>query len=70
MLIPDGYSFAVAHAVKEINGGESYQGAADGLQCTRQALSSVDQDGEKRRWYLDLEADDDRVQRALDELNR
>lgn len=63
----DGF-FAVARAVEEIDGGESYRSAADGLQCTRQALSSVDQDDEKRRWYLERNADDDRVQRALDEL--
>jgi len=39
------------------------------MECTGQALSSVDQDGEKRRWYLEREGDDDRVQRALDELD-
>ena len=69
MLIPDEYSFAIARAVEEIDDGESYRSAADGLQCTRQALSSVNQDDEKRRWYLKRAADDERVQRALDELD-
>ena len=40
---------AVAHIIKEINGRESYRSVADGLQCTRQAPSSVEQDSEKRR---------------------
>ena len=53
-----------------IDDGESYRSIAMEMICTRQALSSVDQDGEKRRWYLEREAADDRVQRALDELNR
>ena len=64
----DGF-LAVARAVEEIDGGKSYRSTADGLQCTRQALSSVDQDGEKRRWYLEREDDDDRVQRTINELD-
>ena len=47
----DGF-FAVAHAVEEIDRGESYRSAADGLQCTLQALLLVGQDSEKRRWYF------------------
>lgn len=64
----DGF-FKVQAAIEDIDNGESYRSAAMNMECTRQVLSNIDQDGEKRRWYLEQEADDERVQTALEELD-
>lgn len=55
----------IQDALEAVENGESYRGAADGTPVTRQTLSSIHQDEERRQWYLDGEADDDRVDEAL-----
>jgi len=47
---------------------ESYRQAARGLNTTRQTLSRIHQDEERRQWYLDAAADDDRVEEALQDV--
>ncbi|MFW6435435.1 MAG: recombinase family protein [Halovenus sp.] len=51
--------------LKRLDSGESYRSVAAELPVTRQALSNIDQDPERRSWYLEAEADDDRVDEAL-----
>jgi DNA invertase Pin-like site-specific DNA recombinase len=46
----------------------SYNAVAGDLQCSRPALTNAWKDEQKRAWYLDREADDDRVAAALAEL--
>jgi len=63
----DGF-FGVAQTLGQIDTGESYLGAASELECTRQALASIDLDDEYRGWYLQRDACEGRIQRAPDEL--
>lgn len=56
-------------ALERIEDGESYRRAADSIPVTRQTLSSIHNDDERRSWYLDAEADDDRVDNALAEVS-
>lgn len=67
----DGF-FAVEEAMRQLETDDnaSYRGLAEDMKCSRRALSNVYNDADKRRWYLDRETDDDRVQSALEELNR
>ena len=53
-------------ALRHIDGGESYRSVAASLPISRQGLSNIHQDADRRAWYLDAEADDDRVDAALD----
>jgi hypothetical protein len=46
----------------------SYNTVAGELRCSRPALTNAWKDEQKRAWYLDREADDDRVAAALGEL--
>lgn len=55
-------------ALERIADGESYRSVADGLSVSRQTLATIDQDEQRRRWYVDGEADDDRVDEAIGEL--
>lgn len=58
--------FDIVDVLKRIENGKSYnQAAEDTPNITRQALASIHQDEERRGWYLDGEADDDRVAEAL-----
>jgi DNA invertase Pin-like site-specific DNA recombinase len=52
-------------ALEQIDAGESYRSAAAGLPVSRQTLATVDQDEQRRAWYVDGEADDDRIDDAL-----
>lgn len=65
----DGY-YAVEKAMELLENDDdaSYRGLAQDMECSRRALANVYKDDERRRWFLDREADDDRVQAALDEL--
>lgn len=63
----DGF-FAVERAMERIDAGDSYRSVAKDMICSRRALSNVYNDEDRRRWYLKREADDERVQAALDEL--
>jgi len=56
------------HALEQIDAGGSYRSVADGLPVTRQTLSTIDGDPERRAWYLDGDADDERVDEALGEV--
>jgi len=56
----------VRSALEQIDNGESYRKAADGLRVTRQTLSSIDQDDDRRQWYLEANADDELVADALE----
>ena len=56
----------VRSALEQIDNGESYRKAANGLRVTRQTLSSIDQDEERRQWYLEADADDELVADALE----
>lgn len=66
----DGF-FLVERAIKELDTDRSasYRSLASEMQCSRQALSKLYQDERRRRWFLEREADDDRVRAALDELS-
>jgi DNA invertase Pin-like site-specific DNA recombinase len=55
-------------ALEDIEDGDSYRSVAESLPVTRQTLSSIDNDGERREWYLSGEAEDDRVDEALGEI--
>lgn len=64
----DGY-YAVEKAIQMIhNDDASYRGTAGDMICSRRALANVCDDEDRRRWFLEREAEDDRVQAALDEV--
>jgi DNA invertase Pin-like site-specific DNA recombinase len=64
----DGY-LDVRAALEDIKEGISYRQAAKGLITTRQTLSRIDQDEERRKWYLHgIAKEDDRVSEALEEV--
>lgn len=64
----DGY-LEIRAALQDIESGESYNSVAKSLNTTRQTLSTIHQDDERRAWYLDAEAsDDDRVEEALQDV--
>lgn len=57
----------VVNALEQIEAGNSYNKTAKNTpNITRQALSSIHQDVERKAWYLEGEADDDRVAEALE----
>lgn len=60
----DGY-LDIRGALEDIEDDESYRQAAKPLTTTRQTLSRIDQDDDRKQWYLDADADDDRVEEAL-----
>ena len=62
--------FDMVEALESIQNGESYNKTAqDTPNVTRQTLSKVDQDEDRRGWYLDGEAEDERVQEAIDDFS-
>lgn len=63
----DGY-LEIRAALEAIEDGSSYRQEAQGLNTTRQTLSRIHQDEERRHWYLDATADDDRVEDALEDV--
>lgn len=63
----DGY-LDVRNALESIENGSSYRQEAQGLHTTRQTLSRIHQDEERRQWYLDATADDERVEEALEDV--
>lgn len=56
----------IRSALEQIDNGESYRKAAEGLRVTRQTLSSIDQKEDRRQWYLEGDADDELVAEALE----
>lgn len=60
----------IRDALARIEDGESYRKAARGINTTRQTLSSIHQDEDRRAWYVDAgSVDDDRVRRAVEQLD-
>lgn len=56
-------------ALERIEDGDSYRSvASDTPNVTRQTLMNINKDDDRKAWYLTTEADDERVQSALDEL--
>ncbi|WP_339106518.1 recombinase family protein [Haloterrigena salinisoli] len=55
-------------ALERIDDGESYRSVAAGLPITRQSLSNIYRDDERRRWYLEAASDDDAVHDALESV--
>jgi DNA invertase Pin-like site-specific DNA recombinase len=55
----------IRSALRRIEDGESYRSVAKSLPTTRQTLSRIYEDEERRSWYLDGEANDERVAEAL-----
>ena len=55
-------------ALRRVNGSEPYRSVAASLPISRQRLSNIHQDDDRRAWYLDAEADDDRVDAALESV--
>ena len=61
----------VTEALEAIEDGESYRKASRELpNCSRQTLMNIHKDEERRRWYLEEEAGDERVDEALEEIDR
>lgn len=59
--------FDIVEAIEAIDAGESYNSVAKRTpNVTRQTLSNIDKDDERRGWYADGDADDERVQAALE----
>ena len=58
----------IRSALQAIEDGESYRQAAKGVNTTRQTLSRIHQDDDRRQWYLDATAEDDRVTEALQDV--
>jgi len=66
----DGF-YAIEGALKTLaqDRDASYNALANDLQCSRTALTNVWKDQQKRVRYLNREAEDKRVERALNELS-
>jgi DNA invertase Pin-like site-specific DNA recombinase len=61
--------FDIVDALEAIENGESYNKAAKRTpNVTRQTLSNIHQTEKRRRWYIEAEADDERVQDALEQV--
>jgi len=60
--------FEIADAIERLDDGESYRSVARSLSISRQGLTNIHQDDERRQWYLDARAEDDRVDDALDSV--
>jgi len=64
--------FDIVNELERLEDGASYRSVAEGEDgipnVTRQTLSTIHQDEERRRWYLEAKADDDRVEEALQDV--
>ena len=61
--------FDLVDAIENIDAGESYRSTAESTpNVTRQTLATIDQDESRRSWYLDLEADNDKISNAIRSL--
>ena len=59
----------VRRAIKRVDTSESYRTVARDLpNLTRQTLMNIHENPERRRWYLETEADDERVDAALESI--
>lgn len=55
-------------ALERVEAGESQRSVAAPLPISRTALSKIYNDEERKAWYIDGSADDDRIQSALDDI--
>ena len=74
MLDPDhengevGY-LEVRSALTRIDAGESYRSvASDIAHLNRVSLSRIHKNDQRREWYLDAAAEDERIDEALDQM--
>ena len=56
---------AFVDALERVDDGESYRGVARDTRFNRVTLMNIHNDDQRRRWYLDAQADDHRVSDAL-----
>ena len=63
----DGY-FEVVEAIERLEDGDSYRSVARSLSISRQGLSNIHQDPDRKRWYLHGESADERVSDALEQV--
>jgi len=61
--------FEIADALERIDAGSSYRSVAGTLSISRQGLSKIHQNPDRKRWYIDGESDDNRVAAALDRVD-
>lgn len=62
--------YDMVEAIEAIDSGDSYRSTAMSTpNVTRQTLSAIDQDEQRRKWYLEGEAEDERVQAAVKEAD-
>lgn len=62
--------FDVAEALDSVKSGQSYNKAADQTpNITRQTLSKIDKDENRKAWYIDGTANDERVQEAIKQVS-
>ena len=76
-LIPNlGYNeerdsfIAIRDALERLEDGESFRSVASELKASRHGITRLYKDEEKKKRYLELEADDKRVDVALDEIRK
>ncbi len=59
--------YDIVSALEDIEDGASYRSVAERTpNVTRQTLSTIYQDEERQQWYLGSEADDERVEAAVE----
>jgi hypothetical protein len=59
--------YDIVSALEDIEDGASYRSVAERTpNVTRQTLSTIYQDDERKQWYLGERADDDRVEAAVE----
>lgn len=74
VLDPDHENGEVGHlevrsALTRVDAGESYRSVANGVaHLSRVSLSRIHRDGQRREWYLDAAAEDERIDEALDQM--
>ena len=56
---------AFVDGLERVDDGESYRGVARDTRFNRVMLMYIHSDDQRRRWYLDAEADDQRVSDGL-----
>ena len=62
--------FDVVDALEELDNDGSYRSVArETPNVTRQTLANIHQDDERRRWYLEAEADDEAIEAALADVD-
>ncbi len=61
----------IVSALEDIDAGESFRSVArETPNVTRQTLMRIDGDEDRRSWYLEAEAEDERVDNALSEVEQ